>query len=102
MTKNLKLNKPNKLRIKEGNYYLICDDNYGIAININDDVYGVSTYKNTCYSSSMSGKQGDDLICFNLGYGFGDTSNTIKIKKSTLKLKKCLDLLKNLILVHRL
>ena len=27
----------------------------------------------------MSGKQGDDLICFNLGYGFGDTSNAMKI-----------------------
>ena len=79
MTKNLKLNKPNKLRIKAWNYYLICDDNYVIAININDNVYGVSTYKNTCYSSSMSGKQGGDLICFNLGYGVGDTSNTIKI-----------------------
>ncbi len=70
MTKNLKLNKPNKLRIKEWDYYLICDDNYVIAININDNVYGVSIYKNTCYISSMSGKQGGDLICFNLGYGF--------------------------------
>lgn len=43
MTKNLKLNKPNKLRIKEWDYYLICDDNYVIAININDNAYGVST-----------------------------------------------------------
>ena len=35
---------------------------------------GVWTYKNNWYWSSMSGKQDGNLIGFNLGYGFGDTS----------------------------
>ena len=35
---------------------------------------GVWTYKNTWYWGSASGKIGDDLFGFNIGYGFGDTS----------------------------
>ncbi len=35
---------------------------------------GVWTYANTWYWSSASGKVGDRLFGFNLGYGFGDTS----------------------------
>jgi len=35
---------------------------------------GVWTYKNTWYWSSGSGKIQNDLIGFNIGYGFGDTS----------------------------
>lgn len=35
---------------------------------------GVWTYKNTWYWSGLSGKSGDKLVGFNLGYGFGDTS----------------------------
>ena len=47
------------------------DDSFGIL----DWGRGVWTYKNTWYWSGMSGKSGDKLIGFNLGYGFGDTSN---------------------------
>ncbi|MFA7127212.1 MAG: DUF2804 domain-containing protein, partial [Bacilli bacterium] len=35
---------------------------------------GVWTYHNTWYWSSLSTKIGSDLVGFNLGYGFGDTS----------------------------
>lgn len=36
---------------------------------------GVWTYSNTWYWGSASGMVGDDLFGFNIGYGFGDTSN---------------------------
>ena len=36
---------------------------------------GVWTYKNTWYWGAGCQKVNDDLISFNLGYGFGDTSN---------------------------
>ncbi len=36
---------------------------------------GVWTYKNTWYWASANGKVGEHKIGFNLGYGFGDTSN---------------------------
>lgn len=51
--------------------YTFNDNAYGVL----DWGRGVWTYKNTWYWSSLSGKQGDDLIGFNLGYGFGDTSS---------------------------
>jgi len=35
---------------------------------------GVWTYNNTWYWGSASGKAGNDLFGFNIGYGFGDTS----------------------------
>ncbi len=35
---------------------------------------GVWTYNNTWYWGSASGKIGDNLFGFNIGYGFGDTS----------------------------
>ncbi|MCI7220230.1 MAG: DUF2804 domain-containing protein [Bacilli bacterium] len=35
---------------------------------------GVWTYKNTWYWSSLQSYVGNDIIGFNLGYGFGDTS----------------------------
>lgn len=35
---------------------------------------GVWTYENTWYWGSASGRIGNDLFGFNLGYGFGDTS----------------------------
>ncbi len=35
---------------------------------------GVWTYNNTWYWGSASGKVGNDLFGFNIGYGFGDTS----------------------------
>lgn len=52
------------------------------TINFDDDTYGlldwgrgVWTYKNTWYWGAGCQKIGDNLIGFNLGYGFGDTSN---------------------------
>ena len=52
------------------------------TIDFNDDTYalldwgrGVWTYSNTWYWGSGCAKVGKDLIGFNLGYGFGDTSN---------------------------
>lgn len=36
---------------------------------------GVWTYSNTWYWSSLSAKQDNHYLGFNLGYGFGDTSN---------------------------
>jgi len=35
---------------------------------------GIWTYNNTWYWGSASGKVGNDLFGFNIGYGFGDTS----------------------------
>ena len=47
------------------------DDCYGVL----DWGRGVWTYSNTWYWSSMSGQYNGKIIGFNLGYGFGDTSN---------------------------
>ncbi|TNF07324.1 MAG: DUF2804 domain-containing protein [Bacillota bacterium] len=47
------------------------DDAYGVL----DWGRGVWTYKNTWYWSSLSGEYQGKKIGFNLGYGFGDTSN---------------------------
>lgn len=66
--------------------------------SFNDDAYGVLdwgrgiwTYSNTWYWSSLNVKQGDDLIGWNLGYGFGDTSkateNMLFVNKDVYKLK---------------
>ena len=46
------------------------DDCFGVL----DWGRGVWTYSNTWYWSSMSGNYNGDIIGFNLGYGFGDTS----------------------------
>ena len=54
---------------KGKNYSL--DDAYGVL----DWGRGVWTYKNTWYWSSLSGVCEGHKIGFNLGYGFGDTSN---------------------------
>ena len=52
------------------------------TIEFNNDTYalldwgrGVWTYSNTWYWGAGCGKVGKDLIGFNLGYGFGDTTN---------------------------
>lgn len=47
------------------------DNAYGVL----DWGRGVWTYSNTWYWSSLNVKQGKDTIGWNLGYGFGDTSN---------------------------
>lgn len=51
--------------------YTFSDKAYGVL----DWGRGVWTYKNTWYWSSMSGECDGHRIGFNLGYGFGDTSN---------------------------
>lgn len=69
----------------------------GKTIEFNDNTYalldwgrGVWTYKNTWYWGAGCGKVCNDLIGFNLGYGFGDTSNAsenmIFINGESLKL----------------
>ena len=45
-------------------------DTYGVL----DWGRGIWTYSNTWYWSSLNVKQGDNVIGWNLGYGFGDTS----------------------------
>ncbi len=51
------------------NSYDLNDNCYGVL----DWGRGVWEYKNTWYWSSLSGKQDDHFIGFNLGYGFGVT-----------------------------
>lgn len=51
-------------------YFDFSKDCYGVL----DWGRGVWTYSNTWYWSSLSGKIGEDIIGWNLGYGFGDTS----------------------------
>lgn len=62
-----------------------------------DDCYGVLdwgrgrwSYHNTWYWASLSGRQGNHYIGFNLGYGFGDTSkaseNMLFVDDRTYKL----------------
>jgi len=46
------------------------NDSFGVL----DWGRGVWTYNNTWYWGSASGKIGNDLFGFNIGYGFGDTS----------------------------
>lgn len=57
--------------VKIGNNFYDLND----ALGVLDWGRGVWTYKNTWYWSSLNAKSGDKLIGFNLGYGFGDTSN---------------------------
>ncbi len=47
------------------------EDSFGIL----DWGRGVWTYKNTWYWGSASGRLGEDVFGFNIGYGFGDTSH---------------------------
>lgn len=51
---------------------------------------GTWSYHNTWYWASLSGKQGNQYIGFNLGYGFGDTSkaseNMLFVDDKTYKL----------------
>lgn len=67
------------------------------TIKLNDETYalldwgrGVWTYNNTWYWGAGCQKVGNDLIGFNLGYGFGDTSkaseNMIFINGKSIKL----------------
>lgn len=55
---------------KFGDLTLDLNDSYGVL----DWGRGVWTYSNTWYWSSMSGMYNGNIIGFNLGYGFGDTS----------------------------
>ena len=66
-------------------------------IDLNKDTFGVLdwgrgvwTYRNTWYWSSASGKVGNHIIGWNLGYGFGDTSaaseNMLFIDDKAIKL----------------
>ena len=52
---------------------------------------GVWTYQNTWFWSSLSSKIGNDIIGWNLGYGFGDTSksseNVLFVNQNAYKLK---------------
>ena len=61
-----------------GNYTL-GETNYTLDPNVTFGVLdwgrGVWTYNNTWYWSSASGELNGELFGFNLGYGFGDTSN---------------------------
>ena len=52
-------------------YSFLPDCSYGIL----DWGRGVWTYENTWYWSAANGKINNELFGFNLGYGFGDTSN---------------------------
>lgn len=60
-------------RVQYGNQEIIFDKKNTQAIL--DWGRGVWTYKNTWYWSSMAGTMNGHKIGFNLGYGFGDTSN---------------------------
>ena len=69
------------------------------TINFNNDTFalldwgrGVWTYKNTWYWGAGCQKVGKDLVGFNLGYGFGDTSkaseNMLFINGEAIKLDR--------------
>ena len=69
------------------------------TINFNDDTFalldwgrGVWTYKNTWYWGAGCNMVGNDLVSFNFGYGFGDTTkaseNMIFINGAAIKLDK--------------
>ena len=55
----------------DGQEYILNEDTYGLL----DWGRGVWTYSNTWYWGAGCYKVNDQLIGFNLGYGFGDTSN---------------------------
>lgn len=76
--------------------FVVVDDQ---RIELNGETYalldwgrGVWTYKNTWYWGAGCQKVGKDLIGFNLGYGFGDTSkaseNMLFINGKSVKLDK--------------
>ncbi len=70
---NQKINcMPAKGEISFGDQKLLFDpdDSFGVL----DWGRGVWTYRNTWYWGSASGKIGNDLFGFNIGYGFGDNS----------------------------
>jgi len=46
----------------------------GVSFGLLDWGRGVWTHDNTWYWSAAQGRQGERLVGFNLGYGFGDTS----------------------------
>ena len=60
-----------ELSIGEKRIKFSSDNSYGVL----DWGRGVWTYSNTWYWGSASGKIGGKLFGFNIGYGFGDTSN---------------------------
>lgn len=63
--------------LKANGYAKVGDETYDLSINtwgVLDWGRGVWTYKNTWYWSSMSGTYKGKKIGFNLGYGFGNTS----------------------------
>lgn len=59
-----------ELTLGEGKIVFTPNDSFGVL----DWGRGVWTYNNTWYWGSASGKIGNDLFGFNIGYGFGDTS----------------------------
>lgn len=67
-----------KINLLKGNGYAkVGEDTYDLSIDswgVLDWGRGVWTYKNTWYWSSMSGVYKGKKIGFNLGYGFGNTS----------------------------
>lgn len=63
--------------LKANGYAKVGDETYDLSTDtwgVLDWGRGVWTYKNTWYWSSMSGMYKGKKIGFNLGYGFGDTS----------------------------
>lgn len=59
-----------ELTLGERKIVFTSNDSFGVL----DWGRGVWTYNNTWYWGSASGKIGNDLFGFNIGYGFGDTS----------------------------
>lgn len=83
--------------IKLGSKEYILDDSY---MGVLDWGRGVWTYKNTWYWSSFQSKIDNDIVSFNLGYGFGDTSaaseNMLFINNEVIKLNEVkFDILKD-------
>ena len=77
-------------------YHEFKNNSYGVL----DWGRGVWTYKNTWYWSSLSGEIDGNIIGFNLGYGFGDTSkaseNILFVNNEVYKLDEVIfDILKN-------
>ncbi len=66
--------------MRASGHYTLGKRNYPLDPNVTFGVLdwgrGVWTYNNTWYWSSASGELNGELFGFNLGYGFGDTSNT--------------------------
>ncbi len=78
--------------LKANGYIKFGNENYEIKnmYGVLDWGRGVWTYKNTWYWSSLNGISGGKEIGFNLGYGFGDTSqaseNMFFVNKRAYKL----------------